>query len=61
MTGCGVCPGRPPPSASHARRLWAGPDGIWTSRGTFYRWGIRLTGLGGLLAASAVGYLLLGG
>ncbi|MCF3103134.1 hypothetical protein IPZ58_16295 [Streptomyces roseoverticillatus] len=36
--------------ARHARQLWAGPEGIWTSRGSFYRWGIRLTGIGGALA-----------
>ncbi|MEU8547637.1 hypothetical protein AB0C81_11635 [Streptomyces roseoverticillatus] len=46
--------------ARHARRLWAGAEGIWASRGSFYRWGIRLTGIGGAFAASSVGYLLLG-
>ncbi|WP_424886967.1 hypothetical protein [Streptomyces sp. XH2] len=55
-----------PPRSSAAiglegRRLVGRAEGIRTSRGRFYRWGIRLTGLGGLLAASGVGYLLLGG
>jgi hypothetical protein len=45
--------------ARHARQLWAGPEGIRETRGRFYRWGVRLTGLGGGAVVLSVGYLLL--
>jgi hypothetical protein len=45
--------------ARHARQLWAGPEGIWEAKGHFYRWGMRLTGLGGGSVVLSVGYLLL--
>lgn len=47
--------------ARHARQLWAGAEGVWETRGNSYRWGVRLTGLGGSSVALSVGYLLLGG
>ncbi|KAB8165746.1 hypothetical protein FH609_015120 [Streptomyces sp. 3MP-14] len=47
--------------ARHARQLWAGAEGVWETRGSFYRWGVRLTGLGGSVVALSVSCLLLGG
>ncbi|RKN35875.1 hypothetical protein [Streptomyces hoynatensis] len=47
--------------ARHARLLWAGPEGVWRTQGHFYRWGVRLSALGGASVVLTVAHLLLAG
>ncbi|HEX6933467.1 MAG TPA: hypothetical protein VF162_15075 [Streptosporangiaceae bacterium] len=47
--------------ARHARQLWAGPEGIWATRGIYYRLGVRVMAAGFILVAAAICYLFIHG
>ena len=44
--------------ARHARQFWAGSEGVWAKKGATYRVGIKMMGIGFVLVAAVITYLI---